>query len=99
MYCGLITLASHAAYGVEDNMTWVLTGNSGPDSLAGIPEVTVVRASGPDAVIVRMPRYQKFTEVAARVLGRGIRFREVAGNRGSGANCGYRSRKPGGQWS
>ena len=28
-----------------------------------------------------MPRYQKFTDVATRVLDRGIRFREIAGNR------------------
>ena len=81
IYCGLITLASHAVYGVEDDVTWVLTGNGGPDSLAGIPDVTIVRGPGPDAVIVRMPRYQKFTDVATRVLGRGIRFREIAGNR------------------
>jgi hypothetical protein len=83
IYCGLITLASHAAYGVEDNVTWVLAGNIGADSgaLAGIPDVTVVRAASPDTVIVRMPRYQKFTNAAILALGRGIRFREIAGNR------------------
>lgn len=81
MYCGIITLASHAVYGVEDDVTWVLTSNARPDSLSGISDVTVARASGPNAVIVRMPRYQKFTDVATQVLGRGIRFREIAGNR------------------
>ena len=80
MYGGIITLASHKVYGVEDDVTWVLTSNARPDSLAGISDVTVARASGPNAVIVRMPRYQKFTDVATQVLGRGIRFREIAGN-------------------
>jgi hypothetical protein len=81
MYCGLITLASHAVYGVEDEVTWVLTSSSGADSLAGIPGVTIVRAEGPDAFILRMPRYQKFTDAATQMLSRGIRFREIAGNR------------------
>jgi hypothetical protein len=81
MYCGLITLASHAAYGVEDDMTWVLATKTGPDTFAGIPDIKIERAPAPDAVIVRMPRYQKFTEVATQVIGRGVRFREIAGNR------------------
>lgn len=35
MYCGIITLASHAVHGVEDDVTWVLTSDARPDSLAG----------------------------------------------------------------
>jgi hypothetical protein len=81
VYCKLITLATHSAYGVEDDYTWALVGNGGLDLLARIPNVTIVRAQGQDAVIVRMPRYQRFTDAATQVLGRGIRFQEIAGNR------------------
>ena len=81
MYCGLITLASHALYGAEDDVTWVLAANTGPGPFAGIPDISIARALAPDAVIIRMPRYQKFTDVAIQVLRHGIRFREIAGNR------------------
>jgi hypothetical protein len=81
IYCGLITLASHAVYGIEEDVTWALIDNASPDSLVGIPGGRIVRTFSPDAVIVRMPRYQKFTEAATQLLSRGIRFSEIAGNR------------------
>jgi hypothetical protein len=82
LYCELITLASHAVYGVEDDVTWVIVSDAGPNSraLAGIPNVKTVRAASPDTVMVRMPRYQRFTDAATVALGRGILFREIAGN-------------------
>jgi hypothetical protein len=64
IYCGLIELASHAVYGIEDDFTYAIV-----ERMAQKPEM------------MRLPRYQKFTAAACRLLASGARFDEVAGNR------------------
>ena len=81
VYCGLIQLASHAVYGVEDDVTYALIENATRASLSGLPYVRTVKPVGIDSFIVRMPRYQKFTPAAQQLLLRHARFLEIAGNR------------------
>jgi hypothetical protein len=81
VYCGLIELASHAVYGVEEDVTYALIENTSDAVLAGIPAVRRVKSVGTDSFIVRMPRYQKFTETADQLLRAHARFAEIAGNR------------------
>jgi hypothetical protein len=81
IYCGLIELASHAVYGVEEDVTYALIENAPDAVLDGIPAVRMVRSVGTNSSIVRMPRYQKFTETAGQLLGTDARFVEIAGNR------------------
>jgi hypothetical protein len=80
-YCGLIELASHAVYGIEDDATYALVENAPDAVLAGIPAVRRVKSIGTGSFIVRMPRYQKFTETAGQLLRAHARFAEIAGNR------------------
>jgi hypothetical protein len=65
-YCSLIQLASHATYGVEEDVTYAEVQN-----LAATPAVQ----------IVKMPRYQSFTAAAMRLLASAARFVTIAGNR------------------
>ncbi|MGC2660178.1 MAG: hypothetical protein WA324_19640 [Bryobacteraceae bacterium] len=81
IYCGLIQMASHATYGVEDDVTYALVENA-PESLFGsIPAVQKVKAENGGRCIVKMPRYQKFTDAAVKLLATPARFETIAGNR------------------
>jgi hypothetical protein len=81
LYCGAIRLASHAVYGIEDDVTYVWVERASDAVLAGVPGVQQVKSMGAGAFLLRLPRYQKFTETAAALLRGGARFVEVAGNR------------------
>jgi len=80
-YCGLIELASHAVYGVEQDVTYALVENAPNAVLVGIPAVRGMKLIGANSFIVQMPRYQKFTETAGQLLRAHARFAEIAGNR------------------
>jgi hypothetical protein len=81
IYCGLIQLASHAVYGVEEDVTYALIDDGPRAVLSDLPNVLTVKPVGVDSSIVRMPRYQKFTAAAQQLLRRHARFLEIAGNR------------------
>ena len=81
IYGGLMTLASHAVYGVEEDTTYAVV-DSLPDSAATqIHAIRTVQALGNDRKLVRMPRYQKFTGAATDIARAGGKFVEIAGNR------------------
>ena len=65
-YCSLIELASHATYGVEDDVTY-----------AEVQNLTANSAMQ----ILKLPRYQSFTAAATRLLASPARFSTIAGNR------------------
>jgi hypothetical protein len=80
VYCGLIRLASHAVYGIEEDVTYALIEHAPEGLFAGLPTVRRVNQAGPDSFIVKMPRYQKFTSAAGELLRGQARFVEIAGN-------------------
>ena len=80
-YCGLIELASHATYGVEDDVTYAWVENAPESAWSNIAGVGKVKSVGTDSFIVKMPRYQKFTVAAQQLLGARVRFVEIEGNR------------------
>jgi len=79
-YCWLIEKATHATYGHEPNDTYAWVENLDEDLLPQIPHSKVVKRVGPQAYILDMPRYQKFTAVASMLGQHGVRFVEIAGN-------------------
>jgi hypothetical protein len=80
LYCGLIQKASHSVYGVEDDQTYAWIENA-PDSIfAENPRVQKVKDVGPQAAIVKIPRYQEFTDIVERLSKQGVRFVQIAGN-------------------
>jgi hypothetical protein len=81
VYCSLIELASHATYGVEEDVTYAWIENTPKPALSSIPGVHKVKSVGTDSFIVKVPRYQKFTGIAEQFLRAQGRFVEIAGNR------------------
>lgn len=80
-YCGLITLASHAVYGVEEDITFAVIDHASEAIFSSVPAITKVKSLGNDSFLVRMPRYQKFTDAAKRLFQERVQFVEIAGNR------------------
>ncbi len=80
-YCAVIQLASHATYGVEEDVTYAVIENVPETALSRIPALRKVKSLAPDSFIVEMPRYQKFTDLAQQLLRTNARFAEIAGNR------------------
>lgn len=80
VYCGLIRLASHAVYGIEEDVTYALIEHAPGALLSSLPSVRKVNEAGPDSFIVALPRYQKFTDAAGQLLRGQARFLEIAGN-------------------
>ena len=79
IYGWLIGLASGATYGPENLRIHAWIDNAGDDVFAdGI--VKKVKALGPRAYIVTVPRYEAFTVRAKQLIAQGVRFNDIAGN-------------------
>ena len=73
-------LASHLAYGAEsaDTYTWI---ENAPEALfQDFPHVKKVRDVGPQSYVAIIPRYQEFTDLAAKLANRDVHFVQIAGN-------------------
>jgi hypothetical protein len=81
IYCGLIRLASHAVYGVEEDITYAWIDNTSENVLSGFPALHTLKSAGSRSFVVQMPRYQKFTVAAEQLLHAEAQFVEIAGNR------------------
>jgi hypothetical protein len=79
-YCWLIEKATHASYGIESADTYAWIENAPEKIFVENPRIRKVRAAGPGAYIVIIPRYQEFTTVAEWLADRDIHFVEIAGN-------------------
>jgi hypothetical protein len=79
-YCWIIEAGTHATYGVEpaDTFTWIE--NASDATFVQNPRVRKIKAVGPGAFIVAIPRYQEFTVVATELARQNVRFVEIAGN-------------------
>ena len=74
-YCWMIEKLTHVTYGIEGSDTYAWVENA-PEH----PKVQRLKQVGPNAFLVKMPRYQEFTEVAGELAGAGAKFVEIAGN-------------------
>lgn len=81
IYCGLIEKTSHAVYGIEEDVTYALIDNAPQAGFRGLPGISAIKSAGVGSFIVKMPRYQKFTEAAGQLLRAQARFAEIAGNK------------------
>jgi len=79
-YCWLIEKATHATYGYEPAETYAWIDHADETLLQQLPRVKKVKQIGPQGLIVDIPRYQEFTDVASALAERDVRFVEIAGN-------------------
>lgn len=80
-YATLITVATRAAYGVADAEIQARAGNVTPEALQGEPNVKILKRFEDGSVLLSLPRYEAFRDAALRLTGKGVTFREIAGNR------------------
>ncbi len=80
IYCGVLTGATHAVYGVEPADTYAFIENAPTAVLTQIPHIRLVRQLTPNAAMVIIPRYQEFADTAMRLASSGVRFADIAGN-------------------
>jgi len=81
IYCGLIELASHATYGVEEDITYAVLDNAPETFFSELPAIQRIASLPGGLCIVKMPRYRKFTDSVGPMLRTGAHFVEIAGNR------------------
>lgn len=79
MYGWALGKAAHSTYGVPLDTTDAVVRGLPAD--AAQPPLRRLRTNG-DEVLVELPRYHAFTGQATALAGRGVRFVEIAGNRG-----------------
>ncbi len=81
-YGWLIGLATRSAYAAESTVTAVVVDTLPADIERELPELRVIAREAGGGVLVQIPRYQAFQDHALTLARRGVRFREIAGNRG-----------------
>lgn len=79
-YAEILEAASHLTYGVESADTYAWITNATPSVLQDFPRVKQLKSLAPDSYVVIIPRYQEFTDLAAKLAQRGVLFVEIAGN-------------------
>jgi FAD/FMN-containing dehydrogenase len=79
-YGMLIKLASKAAYGDEATEILALAVGVTPDVLAGENRVSLRGRFEDGSALLSLPRYDEFRDTVLRLVGKGVRFREIAGN-------------------
>ncbi|MGH7355776.1 MAG: hypothetical protein ACRELS_14515 [Candidatus Rokuibacteriota bacterium] len=79
VYAWLIRAATGTVYAPEDQTIFVRVEDAA-DSIFADTRIVNVRSTGSHAWIVRIPRYEAFTEIVVGLARRGVRFRDIAGN-------------------
>ncbi|HEX6612257.1 MAG TPA: hypothetical protein VF022_00125 [Rhodanobacteraceae bacterium] len=84
LYGWLLGKATHSAYAVPKPTTLAVVTGWPDKGIPGLPELKLLRKSGPGGeALVALPRYQAFTRYAQVLARGGMRFVEIAGNRGT----------------
>jgi len=79
-YATLIKMASKAAYGDAETEILALAGNVTAGALEGEAKVKVLERFEEGPVLLSLPRYEEFRDTLQRLVGKGVHFREIAGN-------------------
>jgi hypothetical protein len=80
VYGWVIRMASGAAYAPENLRIHARIEAASPKLFAD-ERVHQVKALGPGSYIITLPRYEAFTRTSLDMLGQGVRFLDIAGNR------------------
>jgi hypothetical protein len=80
IYATVIEKMSHLTYGEESVETYVVVENVSDAYFENFSSVRRIAQVGERSYIVSLPRYQEFTEKAAKLAMSGARFEDIAGN-------------------
>jgi hypothetical protein len=79
LYAGLVRVVARSVHGAEHAGIDVLAENVSDQVLADA-RIQKVKAVGPRAYILRLPRHEGFTAIVPGLVRQGVRFRDIAGN-------------------
>ncbi|MEZ4657364.1 MAG: hypothetical protein R2911_07315 [Caldilineaceae bacterium] len=80
LYGRLIRQGTAAAYGAEELEIQAVVSGVNEQLLRAQPAVKLVRKLDENRVLISMPRYEAFTQLAPRLAAQGVQFIEIAGN-------------------
>lgn len=80
IYATLIKLGTKLAYGDADNKMLVLAKGTTPEILVTEPKLKVKARYEDSYMLLSLPRYEEFRDVSLRLMNKGVRFIEIAGN-------------------
>jgi len=80
-YATLIKLGTKAAYGDADSEMLALVRGLPPEPLKNEPAMKIVREFDDGSTLLSLPRYEEFRDAVLRLVKKGARFSEIAGNR------------------
>lgn len=80
IYATIIKLGTKLAYGDADTEMLVLAKGLTPETLASEPKVKVIARYEESYLLLSLPRYEEFRDVSLRLVNKGVRFLEIAGN-------------------
>lgn len=79
-YATVIKLGTKLAYGDADTEMLALVRNVTPEALTGEAKVRVKERYEESYLLLSLPRYEEFRDVVLRLVRKGVRFSEIAGN-------------------
>jgi FAD/FMN-containing dehydrogenase len=79
-YATLIKVATKTAYGDADAEMLTLAENVSVEALREPSKAKVLKTFEDGSVLLSLPRYEQFRDAVVALAGRGVRFREIAGN-------------------
>src|SRR4029453_13741355 len=79
LYAGLVRVVTRYLGSAEDSGIHVLAENVSDQVLADA-RIRKVKAVGPRAYLLRLPRHEAFTAIVPALTRQGVRFRDIAGN-------------------
>lgn len=82
LYAVVIKAATQASYGEAAPTTLAVVEPLPPGIETEIPQLKLLNVLPNGAALVQLPRYEAFTRCAAALAEHGVRFNEIAGNRG-----------------
>jgi hypothetical protein len=80
LYGWLIKQATQSTFTAQDLEIYVWAEDIPPQLTQREPQVTIVRPIGDQGAILKLPRYEAFTQILPRLARQGVRFVEIAGN-------------------
>jgi hypothetical protein len=80
LYAKAMLIASHLTYGAESDETYSWFSHAPENLVQEFPHIKKIKDIAPGSLLVSIPRYQEFTDIAVKLATRNVQFAQIAGN-------------------
>ena len=80
LYAKAMLIASHLTYGAESDETYTWLSHTPENLIQEFPHIKKIKDIAPGSLLVSIPRYQEFTDIAVKLATRNVQFAQIAGN-------------------